>query len=529
MSTDPKHIKTVAVVGGGISGVCSAAHLLRQGLDVTLFERSGIAGGVWHLDQRSAFDPQYPNERPSVGDYDQHPPATGCYSTPPRTPTPTESRSQSTASERSQLFDLTTNELEIRHAPPGPCYEGLKNNVGLRQMKTTLADWPEGLDDFVSQKHLEEYIQSISRSTGVDNIAQYHTRVERISKSARGSPWVVRTTTLTRADEGQDHRTGLTETIWEFDGVVIASGHYNMPRIPDVPGLKEWKKRFPNRVMHSKAYRSPAGFKDKRVLLIGAGVSSTDIAKESEAVAEKIFQSSRGGTLDLPPQMLPANGLRIGGIRAFHLDTESTLEARQHIPGYIELRNGSKLRDIDNVVLATGYVTSYPFLPDLQSDDVKVDDVDERLLVTEEGNMVHNLDRDIFYIPDPTLAFVGVPYHISTFSLFEFQAQVVARVFAGLAELPAPSMMRERYRQRVAARGLGRDFHSLRPDGAELAYVRELVAWMNEDADCFNATPMQGHTEVFLEAYEEQRERLKALGRRLERGVQGENFDHVQV
>lgn len=48
-----------------------------------------------------------------------------------------------------------------------------------------------------------------------------------------------------------------------FDAVVIASGHYHACRIPDIPGLAVWKKRWPSRVQHSKSYRHPSGFKDQ--------------------------------------------------------------------------------------------------------------------------------------------------------------------------------------------------------------------------------------------------------------------------
>jgi cation diffusion facilitator CzcD-associated flavoprotein CzcO len=37
----------VAVIGAGISGVVTAGHLLAAGIDVTVFERSHAAGGVW--------------------------------------------------------------------------------------------------------------------------------------------------------------------------------------------------------------------------------------------------------------------------------------------------------------------------------------------------------------------------------------------------------------------------------------------------------------------------------------------------
>ena len=42
-------IKSVAVVGAGISGVVSAKHLKAAGLNVTVFERSAGPGGVWYV------------------------------------------------------------------------------------------------------------------------------------------------------------------------------------------------------------------------------------------------------------------------------------------------------------------------------------------------------------------------------------------------------------------------------------------------------------------------------------------------
>jgi len=37
----------VAIIGAGISGIVAAAHLKKEGIDVTVFERSNAAGGVW--------------------------------------------------------------------------------------------------------------------------------------------------------------------------------------------------------------------------------------------------------------------------------------------------------------------------------------------------------------------------------------------------------------------------------------------------------------------------------------------------
>ena len=483
---EEESIRTVAVIGGGISGVSAAAHLLKQGLGVVLFERSNVAGGVWHFDSRAAPDPAFPNEKPSVGDYQSKP--EHAYSTPPP-----------------EADDLDA--LEVSHAPPGPCYAGLMNNVSTPLMQTTLAAWPLGTLDFVSQKILEQYIQDISDTNGVKAVTKYNTRVEDVQKQDK--TWRVRTTSLEKTSGGSR----ISEKVWRFDAVVVASGHYNVPRIPDMPGLSKLKASLPDRVQHSKSYRNPKVFEGKTILLIGAGVSSCDIAKESSQYAKHIYQSSRGGVLDLPESFLPAKATRIGAIERFgdipNARTEADVGDSTAIS--VKLRDGTELRGIDHVIMCTGYMTSYPFLRHLHSDTLSVDQANDEILVTAEGSMVHNLHKDIFYIPDPTLAFIGAPYHIATFSLFEFQAQVMARVFAGKARLPSSQAMRDEYNLRVTKKGLGRDFHSLRGKGEEQAYVADLVAWMNKDALALGASEMLGHTKTWHEANLAREEKLRWL------------------
>ena len=44
-----RKLSSVAVIGAGVSGVSAAIHLKAAGLDVTVFERSAKAGGVWSV------------------------------------------------------------------------------------------------------------------------------------------------------------------------------------------------------------------------------------------------------------------------------------------------------------------------------------------------------------------------------------------------------------------------------------------------------------------------------------------------
>jgi hypothetical protein len=292
-----------------------------------------------------------------------------------------------------------------------------------------------------------------------------------------------------------------------FDAVIVASGHYHAPNIPDYPNLKTWKTAFPTRISHSKSYRCPTPFTGKNVLVIGAGVSSTDICRELGDVANKVWQSSRGGEYDLLPSMLPDNCSRIGSIAGFSpLAYTSDLGDDNTLPGSVSLSSGDEINEIHHIILGTGYHMSYPFLADLHADDVSPEDATETTLVTT-GQVTHNLHKDIFYIPDPTLAFIGIPYHVATFSLFEFQAMAVAAIYSGAARLPKEENTRKEYEERVKRKGVGRKLHSLRDDEGEITYAKEMMEIVNQGRR--EEDKVEGHTREWFEAYQRRLVRMK--------------------
>jgi len=273
--------------------------------------------------------------------------------------------------------------------------------------------------------------------------------------------------------------------------VVVASGHYHAAKTPSTPGLSELKTAIPTRIMHSKRYRRPEEFKDETILLIGAGVSSSDIARETVGVARKLYQSSRGSPYDIPLSFIPPEVERIGEVASYDIPTPG-----QETPGSVRLVDGRILEGIDRVILCTGYYFSYPFLRELHADNTPPREVSETTLVTD-GYQIHNLHKDIFYIPDPTLAFVGVPFYTATFTLFEYQSIVVASVFGGRAWLTSTSEMRAEYNARVEAKGYGRAFHSLRDE--QVSYVNGLLGWINSQAEVTGAEKVEGYSEAWLE------------------------------
>lgn len=65
---------------------------------------------------------------------------------------------------------------------------------------------------------------------------------------------------------------------------MICSGRYNKPLTPKLIG----QNRFKGSIEHSQSYRSPEKYRNKRVLLIGAGPSALDLAALISATAAHV-------------------------------------------------------------------------------------------------------------------------------------------------------------------------------------------------------------------------------------------------
>lgn len=81
----------------------------------------------------------------------------------------------------------------------------------------------------------------------------------------------------------KDLRTS-NELVEQFDGVMICNGHYHTPNIPHLPE----DEIFEGHQMHSHDYRDPETFRNKRVLVIGAGPSGMDIALQIASTAKHV-------------------------------------------------------------------------------------------------------------------------------------------------------------------------------------------------------------------------------------------------
>lgn len=204
------------------------------------------------------------------------------------------------------------------------------------------------------------------------------------------------------------------------------------------------------------------------MLVIGNSFSALDIAREVTPFARKVYQSIHSPAPTVyysssVPDMKPE-------IKRFHPPHD------QHSKGTIEFVDGTLLTDeVDVIVAATGYLFSLPFFSHLATPP----DVSSPTLTTlvTNGLMVHNLYQHLFYIPNPTLCFIGLLRAVIPFPLCQFQAMLVARIWSAETRLPGDTVMRRWYEK--VENECGPERFVLRLE-KEVAYNNTLLAWMRE-------------------------------------------------
>ena len=200
-----------------------------------------------------------------------------------------------------------------------------------------------------------------------------------------------------------NHKTGEQETD-EFDYVVVATGHFSTPNMPYVKGLEE----FPGRVMHAHDFRDALEFKDQDLLLVGGSYSAEDIGTQCYKYGAKsvtISYRSQALGYDWPERM-----------------EERPLVER--LEGNVAHFADGTTKAFDAVIMCTGYLFHFPFLPD------------ELRLQTHNCLYPANLYKGIFWQPNTKLIYLGMQDQYFTFNMFDAQAWYVRDVILEKLQLP---------------------------------------------------------------------------------------------
>jgi thioredoxin reductase len=392
--------RRIAIIGAGSAGIAAAKYLQKRnvklpGLDLThlfryfkaektfeavdVYEQRSNPGGLWNHSVSSTKDGlfQVPNENPI---------------TPPEKPV-----------EASDVF-------------VSPVYDSLEVNIPHPIMAYSGFPFREGIPLFPGHAEVIRYLENYSKD--VMDIIQFSTQIDEVcfveeTKTSNGSitaMWKVNGVNLPSKER-------FTR---DYDAVVVANGHYAVPFIPNIPGLGVWASRFPGSIIHSKYYRTPDHYMDKRVIVVGSSASGLDIASHLTEVCSLPVYQSQKSVSDFARGFLDNSKIKIVGQIASVIPDQRK----------VMLMDGTEIEAVDTIVFCTGYLYSFPFFHNLKPSPIV------------EGAMVHGTYLHLLYTAHPSLCFLALPKKIIPFPVAEAQAAVVARIYSGRLALPLTAIMK---------------------------------------------------------------------------------------
>ncbi|MEP6266766.1 MAG: NAD(P)/FAD-dependent oxidoreductase [Paracoccaceae bacterium] len=278
---------------------------------------------------------------------------------------------------------------------------------------------------------LFDYIEGRVKKAGVRDMVRFETVVRSVEETHDGK-FVVKVKNLPQDNEYAEI----------FDYVVCASGHFSTPNIPEFEGFDTFK----GRILHAHDFRDAMEFKNMDVLIIGTSYSAEDIGSQCwKYGAKSITVSHRTAAMgyDWPENWAEVPLLtKVVGNTAHFKDGTS--------------------RDVDAIILCTGYQHHFPFMSDTLC------------LRTANRLATANLYKGVAWIDNPNLFYLGMQDQWFTFNMFDAQAWWARDVMMGRISLPDKAVMHADVADRISREDAGQDdYDAIWYQGD---YVAELIA-----------------------------------------------------
>ena len=319
---------------------------------------------------------------------------------------------------------------------------------------------------------LNSYILGRAEKSDVRKYVRFDTAVRNIRYSEATGRFTVRSTELSEQADREE----------EFDHVVVATGHFSVPNVPGFEGID----RFPGRVLHAHDFRDALEFKGKRLLIVGSSYSAEDIALQNlKYGAASVTCSYRTGAMGFK---WPEGIEELPLVVKFEGNTA-------------HFRDGST-REVDAVILCTGYQHHFPFMEDS--------------LRLRTGNRLWppGLYKGVVWMDNPKLAYLGMQDQYYTFSMFDAQAWYARDVILGRTELPPREEM-----EKDAAGWQAREEALRNPiDDIDFqtAYCKDLAAATDYDMDwdvqCENFKHWEHHKDEDIAGYRDHSHKSPVTG-----------------
>ena len=296
---------------------------------------------------------------------------------------------------------------------------------------------------------LFDYIKGRVEKSGVRDMIQFSTIVRDV-RTAKGGGFEV-----TTRDEVAD-----VDSTKYFDKVIVATGHFSVPNAPEYPGFDQ----FNGRILHAHDFRDAHEFSGKDLLILGTSYSAEDIGSQCwKYGAKSITVAHRTAPMgyDWPDNWQEVPNLdRVEDATAHFIDGTS--------------------KDVDAIILCTGYKHHFPFLPD----DLRLRTANRLASADLYKGVVWTKNSDMFYL--------GMQDQWYTFNMFDAQAWWVRDCIMDRISLPTRAEMAQDVVDRVATEdAIADDYGAVEYQGA---YTMEL---MNEtDYPSFN---VEASNQAFFE------------------------------
>jgi trimethylamine monooxygenase len=228
----------------------------------------------------------------------------------------------------------------------------------------------------------------------------------------------------------------------EFDDVVVASGHFSTPNVPEFPGFST----FNGRILHAHDFRDAREFAGKDILIVGTSYSAEDIGSQCwKYGCKSVTVSHRTAAMGYD---WPSNWKEVPLL--------------QKVEGNTATYKDGSTGHVDAIILCTGYQHHFPFLPD------------GLRLRTKNRLAAADLYRGVAWVKNPKLFYLGMQDQWYTFNMFDAQAWYVRDVIMGRLSVPSDEDARAAdVVARVAAEdGLADGYAAIAYQGA---YVQELI------------------------------------------------------
>ncbi|MDX8482901.1 NAD(P)/FAD-dependent oxidoreductase [Mesorhizobium sp. VK24D] len=347
------------------------------------------------------------------------------------------------------------------------CFEKQKNWGGLWNYT-----WRTGLDEFGEPVHgsMYRYLWTNGPKEGLEfadysfeehfgkQIASYPPRavlfdyIEGRVKKAGVRPWI-RFSTVVRYVTWSPETRKFTVRVHdlpndrsyseEFDHVIVASGHFSTPNIPEFPGFET----FNGRILHAHDFRDAREFIGQDILIIGTSYSAEDIGSQCwKYGCKSVTVSHRTEAMGFK---WPANWKEVPLLTK--------------VEGNVATFKDGSTATVNAIILCTGYKHHFPFM----ADDLR--------LRTANRLATADLYKGVVYVHNPALFYLGMQDQWYTFNMFDAQAWWVRDAILGRIKLPASkNELIADVEKRVAAEDAGEDsYDAIRYQGD---YVKELIA-----------------------------------------------------